>query len=647
MLQAPSLESEFDVALSVAGLNTSTARFDPALLRLFGETAYSTPLFSSVYENPWRLPFYSDAIRSEFAAASLSDSLNSSLRMLGKGTRRTLLGDPLQPSLDKVGVPNDLADTLNTMKSAGLFKADAPSLVGVPSDVQKAASLILRTYLATVGSRRLAVRKLGQVEPVYTYLLTGANQDLTGESAARLRQIEEDFDVTAMGVAAHDIARAAETAADFVAKIDPTLKYSFELDTVWGTILLKGGGADRYAEKPALLIIDTSGNDVYVNQPRNANASNWSSVVIDTAGNDKYISDAALENGDVASFGARKTGGAAPGSAGALLGVSVLVDLAGNDVYRSHRPGQGSGRFGFGLQLDRDGDDLYDAYRDSQGFGSFGGGLLIDQAGTDRYQVFTQGQGCGLTLGFGGLFDRMGDDKYVANNSVIDFASPQDAKQNVSMSQGAATGRRADYSDGNNLAGGIGLLLDVNGNDQYECGVFGQGVGYWKGVGMLWDISGTDIYQGQWYVQGASAHYAIGYLLDVDGNDVYSAALNMAQGAGHDFSIGALIDRNGNDRYQAPNLSLGAGNANGIGFFVDGAGDDVYDTRGLTLGRGAEAQKGGFRSRALTLGVFMDLNGTDRYPESFANAGNARRLVNWTEKLERVNESQLGVFFDR
>jgi hypothetical protein len=435
MLQAPSLDSEFDVALGVAGLNTSTARFDSGLLRFFGETAYPTPLFSSVYENPWRLPFYSDAVRTEFAAASLSDSLNTSLRLLGTGTRRTLLGDPLQASLDRAGVPGDLAETLNTMKSAGLFKSEVPSLVGVPSDVQKAASLILRTYLASVGSRRLAVRKLGQVEPVYTYLITGANQDLTGESAARLRQIEEDFDITAMGVAAHDIARAAETAADLVAKVDPTIKYSFELDTVWGTIHLKGGAADRYAEKPALLIIDTTGNDVYINQPRNANASNWSSVVIDTSGNDKYVSDAALESGDVATFGARKTGGAAPGSAGALLGVSVLVDLAGNDIYRSQRPGQGSGRFGFGMQVDRDGDDVYDAYRDSQGFGTFGGGLLIDQMGSDRYQVFTQGQGCGLTLGFGGLFDRMGDDRYLANNTVIDFASPQDAKQNVSVAQ--------------------------------------------------------------------------------------------------------------------------------------------------------------------------------------------------------------------
>lgn len=122
--------------------------------------------------------------------------------------------------------------------------------------------------------------------------------------------------------------------------------------------------------------------------------------------------------------------------------------------------------------------------------------------------------------------------------------------------------------------------------------------------------------------------------------------MNMAQGAGHDFSVGILIDFQGNDSYLAPNLSLGAGNANGIGWLCELGGNDRYVSKGLTLGKAAEAPVSGLRSRALTLGLFMDLGGKDSYPPESTWAGDGRKGVNWTGRREPPSEAQVGVFWD-
>ncbi|HVL38244.1 MAG TPA: hypothetical protein VM328_02525, partial [Fimbriimonadaceae bacterium] len=286
-------------------------------------------------------------------------------------------------------------------------------------------------------------------------------------------------------------------------------------------------------------------------------------------------------------------------------------------------------------------------YRDSLGYGEYGVGVLEDVLGSDTYEGFNQVQGVGQTMGGGLLADREGSDTYRANDEVIDFPSPQSAQHNVSMSQGAGNGRRSDYTTGHSLAGGIGILYDGGGDDQYSCGVFGQGVGYWMGVGLLFDSSGHDRYLGQWYAQGASAHFAIGYLEDEAGDDTYTAPMNMAQGAGHDFSVGGLVDRAGDDKYVAPNLSLGAGNANGIGFLLEFGGNDTYASSGWTLGKGAEAPKGSMRTRALCLGLFIDFGGNDTYPAQATWAKNGSRTANWTDRGPTPAESQLGVFWDR
>lgn len=660
--QAPSFETDFDVALGTVGLTTKTAHFDDKLMGFWDETEFTTPFYSAAKANPWRMPFYCESFRREIGGyvGLPSDTLNALLRMTGDGTRRTLLGSPIATVETEAFKPGALEKVLIDLKSSGVIKGDPPPLTGVPKEVQQAAALILGTAVKALPYRRTALRGIGDVAEAYLFASLRARAELEGEDADRLLRLERSTDLGYFGVAAHDIVYSTyrfegkdrgatpgpKAAAQIVKAVSPALKYDWEIETTWGVIKLTGGSDTTHADRPTALIIDTGGNDTYINVPSNASAGNWLSIVIDTAGDDKYVSDPALTTTSLAEFAKRKTGGAKPGPGGALFGVTCLIDLAGADVYRSHRPAFGSGRFGFAVLEDEAGDDLYDGYADAEGYGNFGAGILEDHFGVDIYRCFSTSQGSAGVRGAGMLLDRAGNDKYEANDKVIDFASPQSAEHNISLAQGAAIGRRADYLDGHSQSGGVGILFDVDGDDLYSCAVFGQGVGYWQGVGMLWDGAGKDNYYGQWYVQGAAAHFAVGYLEDVDGNDTYVAKMNMAQGAGHDFSIGWLFDRSGDDIHQAPNLSLGAGNSNGLGIYLDLAGDDNYLSSGETLGRAADPALTGLRSRALCLGVFMDLQGNDTYPD-LAWAKNNTRTANWAQRQVVSDESQMGVFWDR
>lgn len=642
-------DSEFEIALGTAGLSTKTARFDDNLAQFYRLGEFSTRLYDACDGNPWRIPFFSKTYRDEMSAqiGSASAGLQSGSQLVGFPIRRTLLGNPIAAEEGMAKDEDSLRKVLEELRAKGIVADATLNLSAVPKEVQQAAALILRVIPRALEMRRAAFEKLGDLTPQYALFSRRVTSDEFGGSFNDKLQAYRGVDLAYLAAGAHDLFLAVQTASSYLAVVPETTQYDVQISTAWGVIRLTGGGDTKHPDRPTLLIIDTGGNDTYLNCPANQSASNWASVVLDSAGNDRYLSDEALADQPIAKWAQRMRGSNEPGPGGALFGYSMLLDRVGNDLYRTHRPGIGSGRLGMAATIDLDGDDVYDAYTDSQGFGNFGAGILEDVRGSDKYFGFSQVQGCGQTAGFGYLADRAGNDEYVANDEVIDFASPQSAQHNVSMAQGAGNGRRADYLDGHTLAGGVGILLDQDGDDKYSCGVFGQGVGYGRGVGFLWDLAGKDSYYGQWYVQGASAHYAIGLLDDEKGDDTYIAQMNMAQGAGHDFAVGCLLDRAGADSYKAPNLSLGAGNANGIGIFVDFGGNDRYDSQGITLGKAAEAPKASLRARCLCLGVFMDLGGEDTYPPSTPWTANGTRAVNWTDKNLTPAESQLGIFYDR
>lgn len=334
-------------------------------------------------------------------------------------------------------------------------------------------------------------------------------------------------------------------------------------------------------------IIDFGGDDVYniENSPLKKVGQGGFRCIIDLAGNDYYTtsSDFAL--------------------AGGLFSSSFIFDKEGDDFYESKGSGNlGAAIGGLGMLYDEKGNDTYKGISFSIGAGCFGVGLLVDREGNDFYIANSYSQGFGMTEGVGCIVDNKGNDSYLVDSRSLDIGRYND--HYVSMCQGYGLGLRPFY------AGGIGLIIEGEGNDIYNTDIFGQGGAYWYSLGAIVDKAGHDKYNGYQYSQGAGIHLAVGLLKDYDGWDFYQSN-GVSQGCGHDFGYGMLWDVKGNDNYSAYSLSQGAGNADGIGILIDESGTDGYLNKypGNTRGYGNPRREYG------SIGVFLDASGSDYYSQ--------------------------------
>lgn len=355
--------------------------------------------------------------------------------------------------------------------------------------------------------------------------------------------------------------------------------------TALGNFVVGATGRNHY-EGNFAFILELGGNDEYrlrACRPQGesdlaADPGGWR-FIHDLGGNDRYtgLEDAAV--------------------AGAFLGASGLIDESGDDIYEGKSFDLGGGWCGLGLLIDRSGNDIYTSDRVTQGAGGCGAGILRDEGGEDVYRAHLYAQGFGFVGGIGHLYDLSGPDSYLAVPHYLDMLRYED--HSVTLSQGFGFGWRPKWS------GGLGVLSDHEGNDNYVADIYGQGTSYWYAAGLLVDRAGNDHY-GLWqYGQGAGVHLALAALVDESGNDSY-ACHGVGQGCGHDLAMGVLYDAEGNDRYSCDDLAQGAGNANGIGVLLDAAGSDGY------LGKNANASGYGNRRRHFgSLGLCVDASGDD------------------------------------
>ncbi len=345
-----------------------------------------------------------------------------------------------------------------------------------------------------------------------------------------------------------------------------------------GLIVIGGSGPNTY-DGCFGLIVDLGGDDIY-------NLTSLPGVrlktIIDLNGRDTYSTSQPF------------------GLAGGFLGTSILMDCEGNDTYEAHMGSLGSAVCGMGLLYDRKGEDTYSADEFSQGAGLLGIGMICDCEGNDTYTAGMQSQAFGYVMGSGLILDRSGNDVYYTKMSQTDILRYDD--HYLTLSQGCGFGWRPDYS------GGIGLLVDCEGNDLYSSDIFGQGVAYWFAIGALIDKGGHDRYVSYQYAQGSGVHLAFGLLLDDSGNDAY-VSKGVSQGCGHDLSVGMLLDLSGNDYYTATDLSQGAGNANATGILYDADGNDSYSAMTTRNVNGY----GNYRREFGSIGIQIDERGSDFY----------------------------------
>jgi len=358
-----------------------------------------------------------------------------------------------------------------------------------------------------------------------------------------------------------------------------------EYSTAYGKIFFGGRADHRLLSGNTLFIADIGGNDIYALRTQDA----WSGLpqlILERSGNDIYDS---LEPG---------------GYAAGIGSISLLADFDGDDSYHANSQTQGTGIFGIGLLYDQQGDDEYFAEAMAQGFSLFGAGLLLDTEGNDRYQVTGLGQGVGMVSGLGILSDSAGDDHYLATGLVpTSYGTPG---LSDSWSQGIGVGVRFT------TPGGVGLLEDLDGQDDYNAGSFSQGGGYFLGLGMFRDAgTANDTYLGSRYNFGWGAHMGVSYFLEEGGNDYYRTRQNVAAGLSWDKSLVLFEDLAGNDRYDMGGFSLGASAHQAIGLFHDYGGSDKY--RYILPARATQGPP--------SLSVFIDTGEEENEFEDGVNSG--------------------------
>ncbi len=331
---------------------------------------------------------------------------------------------------------------------------------------------------------------------------------------------------------------------------------------------------ENYRNAGIEIIIDSLGEDnsYYIDKPN--------VLIVDIGGNDLYF--------------AKKEGSLATG----LKGLGGIIDFEGDDKYFGKNFDLGCGVFGIGFIYDLEGNDIYQSDFATIGSGFAGFGFVIDNSGNDNYISKGYSQGFGFTKGVGFIYDKSGNDFYLVQNGIIDN---REVGYHSHLSQGFGFGIRDIAS------GGVGIILDLNGNDMYKGEYFVQGSSYWFSFGLLYDSTGNDTYSSRRYSQGAGTHFTTGVLMDREGDDShYSWGVSL--GCGHDFSSGFLFDYKGNDLYISDWLSIGAGNANGNGILIDFDGDDFYSSKNKDcMGYGNPDRN------TFSIGILFDKNGKDLY----------------------------------
>jgi len=331
------------------------------------------------------------------------------------------------------------------------------------------------------------------------------------------------------------------------------------------------------------IIVDLKGDDKYIGRTGTANLFYGIpfSIVIDKEGNDFYISERILS------------------ICSSFFGVSIQYDLKGDDVRRGEMNSISSSMFGISFLFDREGDDIYESDFFSQSASFFGKSFLFDFKGNDLYKLTESGQSFSGTKGFSILFDREGNDSYIAYGKH--YHIPLLPDETRSFAQGFSIGIRP------HLGGGVAILIDKEGNDVYYSEVYGQGCAYWYSTGILIDGKGNDLYHLAEYGQGAGIHLAVGGLFDLEGDDDYISRFGPAQGEGHDYAVGILIDKKGHDTYKVSG-GQGIGLNTSVGIFIDSEGNDLYVTT-EKYGQGSGKMSRG----KIGIGVFIDLKGRDFY----------------------------------
>lgn len=578
--------------LQEGGVTQCDLVIDKALFEaspLFDPLYLTSQIFQDRLANPLAaMGFYQSQAEELLFAESASEILQKSGALLDFSPTTPVVDlfdgtflEALQAFVDAAGGTVDLADVTS-------------QVADLPGEVEQLAARLLHAQAQAYGARQALFTSLGLSEEILEELFEKTHRLLLPHDTSQaaldlddpdLLQALEDFPLEellsiAITLAAH--VEAAVDAADIDAA-DLAAPFEVVIETDGGLILL-GDGQDTLYDPlidprlggPIALLLDIGGDDTYkIPLGANQSLSNGVSLAVDLGGNDTYTYEVeahALDNFALlpSDEGGRKTPQGAVnqfdqavslsevGRQGlGRLGIGMLFDFGeGDDTYETLRLGQGAAILGVGLLFDDGGQDSFEAEAFAQGAGLRGLGVLFNQDGDDSYRLWHAGQGFGSALGLGLLLDQGGSDHYQAVRGIgspeaLLYLPPVDrGNSNLSRAQGAS-------SRASSLGGGLGLLLDQDGNDFFEAAIEAQGFGSHYGLGLLYSGAGDDTYEGRAYAQGVGQLGGAGLFIDLGGNDEFNlntSTRQLGQGAAEYLGWSLfLVDGGVNEiEYMAP-----------------------------------------------------------------------------------------------
>lgn len=531
---------------------------DPALVAASPTRDGQLPLFRELIAAPDAAPCRAARLAASAAAAIASPT--EAMRWLSEVGGVALKP---RPPATRISAVDPLAAALEGLRPSTPSKAESwtavvPSREQLPEPLRREVALLL----AAIGGAREQLIAATARLPTELDAASLRAQALHGTPPPApeldILHLLPRLDRERLAQGMVDLVAAVERFARFAAIADALPAVIWRIDTPLGEVIVDTTGRDNdYTLAAPLLVVDIGGNDRY--RFTAAPPARHVSVLVDLGGHDAYVAAA---------------DGADPSAA--TVGYGVLWDSDDDDVHQGGHLAQAAAVLGAALLFDGGGIDRFSADGHAQGY-AFGGLalLLASGGGDDAYDAVTHAQGSGGPMGVAALLDGGGDDAYTLRAEPLLRPSPQLATHNTSMGQGAGRGWRPS-ADRDGAAGGIGILIDLAGNDRYAAQVFAQGAGFYEGLGLLVDGGGHDTFDAAWYAMGAAAHAAAGVFVKLGGDDRYRASHSTSLGAAHDHSLAAFVDAGGDDTYSLGDLGLGASHEDGVALFIDGSGRNRY-----------------------------------------------------------------------
>ncbi|MFH1049937.1 MAG: hypothetical protein V1779_03285 [bacterium] len=495
------------------------------------------------------------------------------------------------------------------------------AISAIHPEIRKAIAPTIIHLLHAYKFREIGMRNVDYKDAVDTWRvrLMGETQFDGMEYYPQIEDCAKNIDMNSIYYAGYKLLETSEVLSKALLKLKKEAKgidwreQNLNIVTPIGRIVISGSGDDVHQYNDAVLVVELGGDDTYKGSAGSTPSLNQGiSLLIDLDGNDKYINDDEY----------------LPSQGSAIFGAAMLMDVSGNDIYESKRLSQGASMFGIGILVDMEGNDKYNMLTSGQGGAYFGIGLAIDNQGDDEYRLWGDGQGYGGVGGAGTLINRTGNDYYYAEFDSKKVHRPdmdhsKNGQHNYTYCQGSGVGRRGDITDGHSWAGGIGTLIDLEGDDEYISGNWSQGCGYWYGMGFLWDGKGNDKYRSTSWSMASGAHFCISGLFDEAGDDDFEIwyEQGVGMGFGHDFTVTYFLNRGGNDKYKLQENGFGYAINTSQVFFFDTDGNDTYITgsKGHNFGWNNFTQHNPPELSSMYLlyadqiALFGDLGGMDKY----------------------------------